>query len=110
MRGRFASFLLTCLLLLVGAVPSRSSVERRDRALSAETPAAERLYLPSSAPLTRAVVVAARSEPEARIERRRLEVEAVRGLADRDRWFAPDPPDSHDKRPLSRRSADDPPH
>src|SRR5258706_4694684 len=72
MRVRVTSFLLSLLLVGAAIAPSPGGAERLDSELAAAPAATERLYLPSSIALTRAISVDARSARlPARVERAR---------------------------------------
>jgi hypothetical protein len=108
MRGRLTTPVLLWLLVVAVVSPPFSAAIRANHELIAARPGCERLYLPTSSPLTHVIVVSARAEAAPRIERRRLEAAAARGVVARERWVGGRPCTTHDKRPLPR-ALDDPP-
>ena len=108
MRGRFTTSVLLWLLVVAVVSPPFSAAIRADHELIAARAGSERLYLPTSSPLTQVIVVSARAEAATRIERRRLEAAAARGFVEREGSFDGRPCTSYDKRPLPR-ALDDPP-
>jgi hypothetical protein len=107
MRVRFASLLLSSLLVVTALLPLSAAL-RPSHELAATRAGSERLFLPSCTPLSRVVAVAGRGEKTPTIERRFRDPAEARADADRVRRFDPERPASHDKRPLPR-SLDEPP-
>jgi hypothetical protein len=107
MRVRFASLLLSSLLVMTTLLPLSAAL-RPSHELASARAGSERLFLPSFAALSRVLAVDARGEKTPTIKRRLPDSAEARALADRVRGFAPEPPASHDKRPLPR-SLDEPP-
>jgi len=108
MRARVTGLVLSLLLVVTAIAVSPAAAERLDRELAAAPAEAERLYLPSALAVTRPISTALRSEREARIDRTRIEA-VFQARGERHRSIDPAAPASHDKRPLPRRAADDPP-